>query len=111
MSNLLERKQLILISILALFFAIITRNILNDLVYKYCTSIYEVMIADKEPFFSKEANISIETMLFLFLLFNFIVYGLLIRRFKIFAILSLLLNLVSALHVYFFVEVNIIRGL
>lgn len=110
-SYLLEKKKLLFSCIAALFFTLISTNILNRLIYRYSTSIYEVMLVDKDSFYSKEAIISIELMLLLFLTLNFIIGGLLIRKFKSFVLIYLLFTLASAIQAYFFVEVDIIRGL
>ena len=110
-SDLLEKKKVLFSCIVAIFLTIISKRLLNLLIYEFCTSIYEVMLVDKDPFFSKEASVSIELMLLLFLLLNLIMFGLLRRSYKTFAIVFLLLNILSALHAYFFVEVDITRGL
>ena len=110
-SSIFAKKKVLFSFITAIFLTITLRKVLNRLIYEYCTSIYEVMLVDKVPFFSKEAIISVEVMLLLFLLFNFIIFALLRRRYRTFVIIFLLLNIVSALHAYFFVEVDIIRGL
>jgi hypothetical protein len=109
--NFLMKKRVVFTFITAVFLTIIFRWILNRLIYEYSTSIYEVMLANTEPFFSKEAVMSIELLLFLFLLQILIICGLLLRRYRTFAIIFLLLNILSALNAYLVVEVDLIRGL
>lgn len=97
--------------IAAIGFALISKVILNQLIDTYSTSIYEVMLADKEPYFSKVVIIPIEIMLLMFLLLSLVIFFSMIKRFKSFASLFLILNILFALHAYFIIEVDIIRGL
>lgn len=104
------KRYLFSYSFIAIIMAGIISWIFLTIINKYCITILEVAIPNRESFYSKEALFPIHIPITVYLVFNILVLLLTIRIYRFFSILYFIITTIVAMYSIFFIETSIIRG-
>lgn len=105
------KRKFISYSFIAIILASIISSIFLVIIYKYCISIFEVTIPNRENYYSREALFSVRIPITVYLSTNILVLLLTIKRYRLFSILYFVITILVAIYSIFFIETSIIRGI
>lgn len=105
------KRKLFSYSFMAIIMASIMSWIFLVIIYKYCITIFEVTIPNRENVYFREALFSIRIPITVYLLTNILVLFLTVRRYRLFSILYFIITILVTIYSIFFIETSIIRGI
>ena len=105
------KRNLFSYSFIAIILASIISWIFLAIINKYCITILEVTVPNRENYYSREALFSVHIPITVYLVFDILVFLLTIRRYRFFSILYFIITTLVAMYSIFYIETSIIRGI